>query len=194
MKLLLVARRLGAGLLAALALSSATAALPGNSIYQLATPLTDQAGHAFSLADKRGTPMIVSMFYTSCQFVCPMLVDSIRVTEQALTEAERKRLNVLLVSFDPKHDTVEVLRRTADQRQLDTARWALARTDARNVRKLAALLDIQYRALDNGEFNHSTTLVLVDADGRIVGRSSELGAADPGFVKLVKATLASPSR
>ena len=194
MKLLFVARRVGAGLLAALALSSAAAALPGNSIYQLATPLTDQAGHAFSLADKRGTPMIVSMFYTSCQFVCPMLVDSIRVTEQALTEAERKRLNVLLVSFDPKHDTVEVLRRTADQRQLDTARWALARTDARNVRKLAALLDIQYRALDNGEFNHSTTLVLVDADGRIVGRSSELGAADPGFVKLVKATLASPSR
>ena len=61
----------------------------------------------------------------------------------------------------------------------------------KNVRKLAAVLDIQYRALDNGDFNHSTALILVDAQGRIVGRTSELAGADPAFVKLLKATLAS---
>jgi protein SCO1/2 len=70
-------------------------------------------------------------------------------------------------------------------------RWSLARTDARNVRKLAALLDIQYRAIDNGDFNHSTALILVDAKGRIVGRTAMLAGADPSFVKLVKNTLAS---
>ena len=172
---------------------AAVTPLAGNSIYQLRTPLTDQAGHDFSLADKRGTPMIVSMFYTSCQFVCPMLVDAIRANEQKLTEAQRRRLNVLLVSFDPAHDTVEVLRKTAGQRQLDNGRWSLARTDDKNVRKLAAVLDIQYRALDNGDFNHSTALILVDAQGRIVGRTSELAGADPAFVKLLKATLASSS-
>ena len=172
---------------------AAVTPLAGNSIYQLRTPLTDQAGHDFSLADKRGTPMIVSMFYTSCQFVCPMLVDAIRANEQKLTEAQRRRLNVLLVSFDPAHDTVEVLRKTAGQRQLDNGRWSLARTDDKNVRKLAAVLDIQYRALDNGDFNHSTALILVDAQGRIVGRTSELAGTDPAFVKLLKATLASSS-
>ena len=172
---------------------AAVTPLAGNSIYQLRTPLTDQAGHDFSLADKRGTPMIVSMFYTSCQFVCPMLVDAIRANEQKLTEAQRRRLNVLLVSFDPAHDTVEVLRKTAGQRQLDSGRWSLARTDDKNVRKLAAVLDIQYRALDNGDFNHSTALILVDAQGRIVGRTSELAGTDPAFVKLLKATLASSS-
>jgi protein SCO1 len=172
------------------ATASTMAATPSQSIHQLGIPLTDQANHAFTLADKRGQPMIVSMFYTSCQFVCPMLVDAIRANERQLSEAERKRLNVLLVSFDPAHDTVDVLRKAAAQRELDTARWSLARTDAKSVRKLAALLDIQYRALEGGEFNHSTVLILVDADGRIVGRSSELAGADPAFVKLVKATLA----
>ena len=147
-------------------------------------------GPSFSLADKRGAPMIVSMFYTSCQFVCPMLIDAIRATERKLGDSERKRLNVLLVSFDPAHDTVDVLSRTAARRQLDTLRWSLARTDDKNVRKLAAMLDIQYRALDNGDFNHSTVLILVDADGRIVGRSTDLAGADPAFVKLVKTTLA----
>jgi len=163
--------------------------LPGNSIYQLGTPLTDQGGRAFTLAARRGSPMIVSMFYTSCQFVCPMLIDAIRATERKLTQSERRRLNVLLVSFDPAHDTVEVLRKTAGQRELDTPRWALARTDAKNVRKLAAMLDIQYRAMDNGDFNHSSVLVLVDAEGRFVGRSTDLSGTDPVFVKLVKATL-----
>ena len=57
------------------------------------------------------------------------------------------------------------------------------------MRKLAAALDIQYRAMDGGEFNHSTALILVDAEGRVVGRTSELSGADPAFVKLVKTTL-----
>jgi protein SCO1/2 len=196
-------RRLAAGVLTALALCAAAAPAaagpataiatpwPANSIYQLGTPLTDQAGHAFTLADKRGAPMVVSMFYTSCQFVCPMLVDAIRATEARLTDAERQRLQVLLVSFDPAHDTVEVLRQTAAQRQLDSARWSLARTEAGHVRKLAALLDIQYRALGNGEFNHSTTLILVDGQGRIAARTSELARPDAAFIKQVKAVLAS---
>jgi len=55
------------------------------------------------------------------------------------------------------------------------------------VRKLAAVLGIQYRALKNGDFNHTTALILLDADGRIAGRSTQLGNADPAFVKAVKA-------
>lgn len=169
--------------------STSAARIPGSSLYQLNVPLTDQAGRGFALADRRGAPMIVSMFYTSCQFVCPMLIDAIRATERKLADAERRRLKVLLVSIDPEHDTVEVLQATVGQRQVDTTRWSLARTDGKNVRKLAAALDIQYRAMDGGEFNHSTALILVDAEGRVVGRTSELSGADPAFVKLVKTTL-----
>ena len=163
--------------------------LPADSIYQLAVPLTDQNGRSFRLDEHRGQPMLISMFYTSCQFVCPMLIDALRDTEARLNEAERARLHVLMVSFDPAHDSVAVLKRTADQRHLDSAHWTLARTDAKNVRKLAAVLGIQYRALPDGEFNHTTALILIDADGRIAGRTAKLGDADPAFVKLVKAAV-----
>ena len=172
------------------AASTAIAApLPADSIYQLAVPLTDQNGRSFRLDEHRGQPMLISMFYTSCQFVCPMLIDALRDTEARLNEAERARLHVLMVSFDPAHDSVAVLKRTADQRHLDGAHWSLARTDAKNVRKLAAVLGIQYRALPDGEFNHTTALILIDADGRIAGRTAKLGDADPAFVKLVKAAV-----
>jgi len=165
----------------------AATALPADSVYQLALSLTDQQGRTTQLADRRGHPMLVSMFYTSCQFVCPMLVDALRDTEARLSPEERLRLSILMVTFDPEHDSVAVLKRTADQRGLDGSHWTLARTDAKSVRKLAAVLGIQYRALKNGDFNHTTALILLDADGRIAGRSGQLGNADPAFVKVVKA-------
>jgi protein SCO1/2 len=141
------------------------------------------------MAERRGHPMLVSMFYTSCQFVCPMLIDALRHTESKLSKDERNRLSVLMVSIDPAHDTVPVLKRTADQRELDGDHWTLARTDATHVRKLASVLGIQYRLLANGEYNHSTALILVDADGRIVGRTTRLGDADPAFVRLVQGSV-----
>ena len=131
-------------------------------------------------------PVLVSMFYTSCQFVCPMLIDALRDTEAKLSAEERTRLTVLMVSIDPAHDSVAVLKRTADERQLDSAHWTLARTDPATVRKLAAVLGIQYRPLKNGDFNHTTALILVGADGRIAGHTAQLGNADPAFVKLVR--------
>jgi protein SCO1/2 len=159
---------------------------PADSIYQMKASLTDQHGQTFLLEERRGQPMLISMFYTSCQFVCPMLVEALKATEAKLSEEERARLTVMMVTFDPLHDTVAVLKRTAGERQVDSGRWTLARTDAKTVRKLAAVLGIQYRALANGDFNHTTAMILIDAEGRIAGRTTELGNADQSFVKLVK--------
>lgn len=159
--------------------------LPRNSIYQLPIKLTDQDGHGFRLADKRGKPVIVSMFYNSCQFVCPMLIDTVRLTEDSLTQAQRDKLAIMLITFDPARDSVAVLKGIAAKRRLDN-QWTLARTDGAAVRKLAALLGIQYRLLDNGDFNHSTVLVLLDDQGRIIGSTSQIGDVDPQFLKLVQ--------
>jgi len=175
------------------AIGGTAAALPANSVYQLSVALTDQDGRDFRLADRRGKPMLLSMFYSSCQFVCPMLIDTLRDTDSKLDAGERSQLGVLMVSIDPARDTVAVLKKKADERAIATPRWAMARTDAASVRKLAAVLGIQYRALADGEFNHTTALILLDAEGRIVGRSSQLGSADPAFVLKVRRTLQAAS-
>ncbi len=160
--------------------------LPGNSIYQLAVPLTNQDGKTSSLIDRRGQPLLISMFYTGCQFVCPRIVDALKKTEESLTAAERSHVPVLMVSFDPARDDIAALKSVVEERNLSTPRWTLARTDSRNVRKLAAALGIQYRALPSGDFNHTSVLILLDAEGRIVGKTNTIGKADPQFVKLIK--------
>ena len=164
--------------------------LPPASVYQLPVPLVDQNGAASQLADRRGQPLLITMFYGSCQFVCPRILEALKRTEAALTPGERLRAPVLAVTFDPGRDDLAALKGVADEHRLDAAQWTLARTDTRNVRKLAATLGIQYRALPSGDFNHTSVLILLDAEGRIVGKTFTIGAADPVFVKLVKKTLA----
>jgi protein SCO1/2 len=163
--------------------------LPGNSIYQNQATMTDQDGHTFKLSDKRGRPMLVSMFYNSCQFVCPMLIDTLSKTEQELTSDERAKLSVMLITFDPARDDVKTLKSIVDKRNLDPAHWTLARTDPTSTRKIAATLGIQYRLLADGEYNHTTVLILLDAEGRVVGRTKKIGMLDPEFVKLIRHTL-----
>jgi protein SCO1/2 len=179
---------------AARAPAAAPAPLPGDSVYRIDAALTDQQGHPFTLAQRRGHPVLVSMFYNSCQFVCPMLIDTVRMTEQSLPPAQRAALATLLITFDPERDDVNTLKAVAQQRALDPASWTLARTDAASVRKIAAALDIQYRLLSNGEYNHTTVLVLLDRNGSVVGRSKKMGAVDPAFLKLIRSTLAADQR
>lgn len=179
------------GLAIAASPASANAAgLPANSIYQLPMPLADQNGKAFQLGDRRGQPLLITMFFSNCQFVCPRIIEALKRTEERLTPAERARMPVVAVTFDPARDDIAALKGVANEHHLDPTRWAVARTDDRNVRKLAATLGIQYRALPGGDFNHTSVLILLDADGRIAGKTSTIGAADPAFVKLVKKTLA----
>ena len=163
--------------------------LPRDSTYHLAVPLVDQDARDFAYADGRGRARIVSMFYTSCKYVCPLIIDTLLKTERELAPAERARIDVLLVSLDPDNDTPDALKRVADKRHLDTARWRLARTDKAHVRTLAALLGIQYKQLENREFSHSSALVLLDAEGRVVARTDRLGEADPDFVAAARRVL-----
>lgn len=167
--------------------------LPRDSIYQLAAPLTDQSGRALMLADKRGRAQVVVMFYTSCKFICPTIIDTVLDLDRRLTPAERARMGVLMISLDPVRDDVSALKSTADKRQLDLARWTLAQPRAADLRAIAGVLGVRFRPLDDGEINHTGVLVLLDAEGRVVARSSQTsGAVDADFLKRVHALLAKP--
>ena len=63
-----------------------------------------------------------------------MIFETIQLTVKALPAAERDRVKVLMISFDPSRDTVVVLKQTADAHGCN-ARWTLARSDEANVRK-----------------------------------------------------------
>ena len=177
-------------LVAGLPVSAADTPPPRDSIYQLPVQLTDHAGKTRPWSALRGQPRLVGMFYTSCQYICPLIVDSGKAIERQLSPAEQARLGIVLISMDPDRDNPAALKKVVDQRKLDPARWTLASPPAADVREVAGVLGIRYRPLADGEFNHTSALVLVDADGRILDRTEQVGSKpDPEFVAAVKKAL-----
>ena len=191
-RLLYLAAALALGA-AAVASPAQAAPLPRDSVYQLQVQLTDQDGKRSSWASRRGKVQLVAMFYTSCQYICPLIVDSGKAVERQLTPAERARVGILLISMDPKRDTPAALTSIVAKRKLDRARWTLASPAPDDVREVAGVLGIRYRALADGEFNHTSALVLLDADGRILARTEQMGSKpDPEFVAAVRRATAAP--
>ena len=172
-----------------LAVSGVEAATPGDSLYQLDITLTSQGNRASKLDLYRGQPALVTMFYGSCSNVCPLLIERLKSAEGLLDADERDRLRVLLVSIDPDRDTPAALAVIARDHNVDLARWTLARADAADVRKLAAVLNVQYRQLPGGDYNHSTVITLLDPEGRRVATTSRLGGADPEFQQAIRQVL-----
>jgi protein SCO1/2 len=168
----------------------AAAPLPKDSVYQLTLPLTDQHGRTADWRSHRGQPQVVAMFYTSCQYICPLIVDSGKAVQHALTPAEQAKLGILLISMDPKRDTPAALMSVAKKRGLDPARWSLASPRPDDVRSAAGVLGVRYRQLADGEFNHTSALMLLDRDGRIVARTEKIGSVvDPEFIAAVHRVL-----
>lgn len=163
------------------------APLPRDSVYQLDARLVDQAGQRRAFRSLRGRPRVVTMFYTSCQYVCPLIVDRVRAIEKALSPLERARVGLVLITMDPKRDSPEALKRVMAERKLDVSNWTLLRPDPADLRALAGVLGVRYRELPDGEFNHTTALVLLDDEGRVVARADQVsGARDAEFVAAVR--------
>lgn len=156
------------------------------SLYQLRLDLTDQDGAVSGLDVFKGQPVLVAMFYSSCPYVCPLTIQTLQKTEAALDPRTRGQLRVLLVSLDAGQDTPAKLAEIARRQKVDTARWKLARTDAAGVRNLAAVLGIRFKPLPDGEFNHSTSINLLDRDGVQIMSSSQLGETDPALLEKIR--------
>jgi formylglycine-generating enzyme required for sulfatase activity/cytochrome oxidase Cu insertion factor (SCO1/SenC/PrrC family) len=157
--------------------------VPGSSLYRLDAALTNQSGAKHGLDVYAGQPVLVTMFYGSCPAACPLLIDTLRAIERAVPPQQRERVRVLMISIDPGHDSVQSLQELAKTRHIDVSRWTLARTDARTVRRIAAVLDVQYRQLPTGGFNHSSVVTLLSPRGEIVKQSTVLAKADPDLLQ-----------
>ena len=145
---------------------------------------------SLSLGRVARSPRIVSMFYTSCTFTCPTLIDGVKVVLLALPPDERSALGVTMISLDPKRDTPAVLAKLQKDLIwiLRTGPWR-GRSRGRQHDRCAARNPLS-RTCD-GDFNHTTALVLLDGEGRIVATTDNIGRpVDREFLAAIRKTLA----
>jgi len=145
------------------------------SLYQTESKWTSDAGRQIKLADLRGRPQIVVMFFASCQYACPILVHDLTRIEAALPPEQRGKVGFTLITFDTRRDTPEALAKFRAVRNLPTKNWTLLNGGDDDVLELAALLGVKYKQEANGQFAHSNIVTVLNADGEIVHQLTGLG-------------------
>jgi protein SCO1 len=120
--------------------------------------LRDQDGARVTMDDYRGRPVAVTFVYSTCEDVCPALVDQVR---GALDDTGLD-IPLLAVSVDPAGDTPERARRfLAERRMTGRARFLLG-----SERELAPVWRGYGVQPQTDDLEHSAAVVLVDGQGR----------------------------
>lgn len=154
---------------------SASGALSDKSLYQTESRWTTDTGRQIKLADLRGRPQVVLVFFASCQTACPILVQDLQRIEAALTPRQRALVGFTLVTIDPRRDTPEALGKYRAARALPAGAWTLLHGAPDDTRELAALLGVKYKEGANGQFAHSNIITVLNQEGEIVHQLVGLG-------------------
>ena len=141
--------------------------------------LVDQHGQPTSLSGLRGENVLLAFAYGHCATVCPAIVSELRVARrESKTDAR-----IVILTLDPWRDTPERLPTLATHWQLAERDQVLSGTVEDVERTLDALAIGRKRNETTGDIDHGTTVMLIDADGRIAWRVDG-GSAD--FAKLLR--------
>ncbi len=130
--------------------------------------LRDTRGQTFELAELRGKPLVVSMIYTSCHHICPLitrnLADTVDVAREALGE---DAFSVVTVGFDWRVDSPDRMQQfAAQQGAAHQPRWHFLSSDASTIDALSENLGFLFFESAKG-FDHLAQTTVIDSDGRI---------------------------
>lgn len=135
--------------------------------------LTNQLGQTVSLnKDLRGKILVVDFIFTSCPTVCPRLSANMSEIQKAYIKKNPELVQFISISVDPKNDTVQALRAYADRFNADHDRWWFLTGDSKtifNYAKEELGLTLQPSDGNDGAFDHSTQLVLIDTARNVRG-------------------------
>lgn len=127
----------------------------------------DAKGTRVDSSQLRGKPLVISLIYTSCSHVCPMLTQRLR---QAVEEAQgligADRFSVITVGFDVRNDTPMRMAAFARAQGVDLPNWRFLSGDETSIAALAGDLGFTYTA-SGGGYLHVSQTTIVDRDGRV---------------------------
>ncbi len=148
---------------------------------------TDIAGQPVTLESLRGTPLVVSLVYTSCYHTCPMVTEYLAgVVRDARKVLGKDSFRVLTIGFDAANDTPARMRQFARERGIDDGGgWQFLSADPETIAGLTRDLGFTYVASVKG-FDHLTQATVLDREGRVYRQVYGDRFAAPALVEPLK--------
>jgi protein SCO1/2 len=120
----------------------------------------NERAETVNLSQWRGQPVVLTMFYRSCEARCEPTVDRLKKLEEAFARRGRHP-HFVLITLDPRNDTPARLRAFKKARRLPEETWHLLNGPSLQTRALSRVLDFQV-AGDDGHLDHETKIFLYD--------------------------------
>jgi protein SCO1/2 len=141
--------------------------------------LPDDRGGTFDLAAHRGKIVLVYFGYTHCPDVCPATLNLLDAASELLG-ADRRRVEQVFVTLDPRRDTPELLR--AYLSHFDPASTGLTGSPEA-VAAAARAWGVTWRPAAGGAYiDHTSIVAVVGPDGRERLRYGFSQLSNPGAV------------
>lgn len=147
---------------------------PGEKVPDFA--LINQDGKRIRLRSYQGEVLLVTFIYTRCPFptFCPLVSRNFAQIYAQLRNDPAigsRKIRLLSVSFDPKHDTPAALKRYAESFKSTTGRkpfdrWEFAAVPAKELPKVAGFFGLYY-SLSGDQIVHSLSTSVISPDGTI---------------------------
>jgi protein SCO1/2 len=135
------------------------------SFYELPDTFTNDQGRVLHLSEWRGKPMILTMEYSSCRFMCSTTFAQLKEL-QATADQKKNPIDFVIVSLDPDNDTPEAWRQYRMTKEVERSNWHLLTGSRATTKEIAALLGIKYWSMDE-HILHDFKVVRLNAKGEI---------------------------
>ena len=115
------------------------------------------------------TVKIVSFIYTNCPDICPMTMVDLSALQEELKEHKLfgEKVHIVTITLDPDFDSKAILRRYAENFNVDTAGWYILRGSDTEIIDITAQFQMYYQKDENGFITHGTNMYLVDRENNI---------------------------
>lgn len=145
--------------------------------------LTDQTGQRVSLSRFRGKVVGVTFIYTSCPLpdYCLRLSSNFERIQKRFAPKMGRDLILLSISFDPAHDTPEVLAKYARTWKADPDSWHFLTGSTDDVKAVCRRFGLNFWQ-DEGLLAHSLHTLVIDREGRLAANfeGNQFSAAQLG--------------
>jgi len=132
--------------------------------------LINQNGKTISQKDYEDKIYVADFFFTTCQTICPIMTDHMsQIQKEILNDND---VMLLSHSVTPKIDSVAQLKRYADKKGVNDAKWNLVTGEKKQIYELARKSYLAVKDDGNGdEFDmiHTENFILIDKKRRIRG-------------------------
>lgn len=155
------------------------------SLYQVDSTWTNDAGKQIKLSSLAGRPQVVTMFFASCEYACPILAHDMTKLEAALPDAVRTNVGFVLITFDSERDTPSALAKYRKTRSIPE-HWTLLTAGPDDILELAALLGVKFKKDARGQFAHSNLITILNSEGEIAAQQVGLNRDPSETAKLLK--------